>query len=95
MISSWSGAAQETYLQCKKQWDDASQALAQVLQQIGQAVGTAHDELLGRRAGRSGQLVVSTSAPAPSRITRRGSVFLWQHGLASESSVVHSTRRNE
>lgn len=43
MISSWSGAAQENYLQCKKQWDDASQALAQVLQQIGQAVGTAHD----------------------------------------------------
>ncbi len=43
MVQSWSGAAQEAYLQCKKQWDDAAQALAQVLNTIGQAVGTAHD----------------------------------------------------
>ena len=43
MIQSRSGAAQESYLQCKKQWDDAAQALAQVLNTIGQAVGTAHD----------------------------------------------------
>lgn len=43
MINSWSGAAQEAYLQCKKQWDDAAQALAGVLSNIGTAVGQAHD----------------------------------------------------
>jgi len=43
MISSWSGAAQEAYLVCKKQWDDAATALAQVLAGIGTAVGQAHD----------------------------------------------------
>lgn len=43
MINSWSGAAQEAYLQCKKQWDDAAVALAGVLSNIGSAVGQAHD----------------------------------------------------
>lgn len=43
MISSWSGAAQESYLVCKNQWDSAAQALAQVLNNIGTAVGQAHD----------------------------------------------------
>ena len=43
MIASWSGAAQESYLVCKKQWDDASVALSQVLSSIGQAVGQAHE----------------------------------------------------
>ena len=43
MISSWSGAAQEAYLVCKKQWDDASVALAQVLNNIRTAVGQAHE----------------------------------------------------
>jgi 6 kDa early secretory antigenic target len=43
MINSWSGAAQEAYLVCKKQWDDASLALSQVLSSVGQAVGQAHD----------------------------------------------------
>jgi 6 kDa early secretory antigenic target len=42
MISSWSGSAQESYLQCKKQWDDAAVALSQVLNSIGTAVGQAH-----------------------------------------------------
>jgi early secretory antigenic target protein ESAT-6 len=42
MIASWSGAAQESYLACKKQWDDAALALSQVLNSIGQAVGQAH-----------------------------------------------------
>ena len=42
MISTWSGAAQESYLQCKKQWDDAALALSQVLQNIGSAVSQAH-----------------------------------------------------
>ena len=43
MISSWNGAAQEAYLVCKKQWDDAALALAEVLNNIGNAVGQAHD----------------------------------------------------
>ena len=43
MINSWSGAAQESYLACKKQWDDAAESLAGVLGNIGQAVGQAND----------------------------------------------------
>jgi early secretory antigenic target protein ESAT-6 len=43
MISSWSGAAQESYLQCKRQWDEAALGLSQVLNNIGQAVGQAHE----------------------------------------------------
>jgi early secretory antigenic target protein ESAT-6 len=43
MINSWSGAAQESYLACKKQWDDAAVALSQVLNNIGTAVGQAHE----------------------------------------------------
>jgi WXG100 family type VII secretion target len=43
MISSWSGAAQESYLQCKRQWDQAALGLSQVLNNIGQAVGQAHE----------------------------------------------------
>lgn len=42
MISTWSGQAQESYLVCKKQWDEAAMALSQVLNSIGQAVGQAH-----------------------------------------------------
>ncbi len=42
MIASWSGAAQESYLACKRQWDGAATALAQVLDSIGQAVDDAH-----------------------------------------------------
>jgi early secretory antigenic target protein ESAT-6 len=43
MVASWSGAAQESYLQCKKQWEDAATALAQVLSNIGSAVEQAHE----------------------------------------------------
>jgi 6 kDa early secretory antigenic target len=43
MISTWTGSAQESYLACKKQWDDAAMALSQVLSSIGQAVGQAHE----------------------------------------------------
>ena len=43
MISTWSGSAQESYLQNKKQWDDAALALSQVLSTIGTAVGQAHE----------------------------------------------------
>lgn len=43
MIQTWTGQAQEAYLQCKKQWDEAAANLATVLNSIGQAVGSAHD----------------------------------------------------
>jgi WXG100 family type VII secretion target len=43
MISSWTGAAQEAYRQRKQQWDTAAANLSQVLNQIGQAVGQAHE----------------------------------------------------
>ena len=43
MINSWTGAAQESYMQCKKQWDEAAANLASVLNSIGQAVGQAHE----------------------------------------------------
>jgi ESAT-6 family protein len=43
MIQSWTGAAQESYMQCKKQWDEAAANLASVLNSIGQAVGQAHE----------------------------------------------------
>ncbi|WP_375487560.1 WXG100 family type VII secretion target [uncultured Jatrophihabitans sp.] len=42
MIASWSGAAQESYLACKRQWDEAATALSQVLNSIGSAVNDAH-----------------------------------------------------
>lgn len=42
MIASWSGAAQESYLACKKQWDDAALVLSHVLNNIGQVVRQAH-----------------------------------------------------
>jgi len=50
MVNSWSGAAQESYLQCKKQWDDAALALSQVLNNIGQAVGQAHENYTAAEA---------------------------------------------
>lgn len=43
MVASWSGSAQESYLACKKQWDDAAAALALVLNNVAQAVGQAHE----------------------------------------------------
>ncbi|HEY3715195.1 MAG TPA: WXG100 family type VII secretion target [Jatrophihabitantaceae bacterium] len=42
MLQTWSGSAQESYLQCKKQWDESAAALATVLNSIGSAVGDAH-----------------------------------------------------
>jgi 6 kDa early secretory antigenic target len=47
MINSWSGDARDAYMQCKKQWDDASQALAQVLNSVAQAVGQANQNYQG------------------------------------------------
>lgn len=47
MIASWSGAAQASYLACKKQWDDAAAALALVLNNVSTAVGDAHQNYTG------------------------------------------------
>ncbi len=47
MINTWSGDARDSYLQCKKQWDDAAQALSQVLNSVAQAVGQAHQNYTG------------------------------------------------
>jgi len=43
MVDSWSGAAQEAYVACKQQWEEAAQSLAAVLQSVSQAVAAAHD----------------------------------------------------
>jgi len=43
MVHTWSGEARNAYHTQKKQWDDAAQALGQILHQIGQAVHGAHD----------------------------------------------------
>lgn len=43
MIETWSGDAQAAYLVQKKNWDDGAEALAQVLNNIGRAVGDAHE----------------------------------------------------
>ncbi|MDR1998485.1 MAG: WXG100 family type VII secretion target [Frankiaceae bacterium] len=43
MVSSWSGAAQESYTECQQRWDRAAADLSVLLNQIGQAVGTAND----------------------------------------------------
>jgi WXG100 family type VII secretion target len=43
MVDSWSGAAQEAYVVCKQQWEEAAAALAAVLQSISRAVTAAHD----------------------------------------------------
>jgi early secretory antigenic target protein ESAT-6 len=42
MLATWSGSAQEAYVVCKQQWEEASQALSQVLSNIGRAVGDAN-----------------------------------------------------
>lgn len=43
MLASWSGAAQEAYTTSKDQWDTATQDLSQILNTVGQAVATAHE----------------------------------------------------
>jgi len=42
MVSTWTGDAREAYFIQKKKWDDASAAMATILQQMGQAVDQAH-----------------------------------------------------
>jgi 6 kDa early secretory antigenic target len=41
LISSWSGAAQECYVQCQRQWDAACQDMQTLLQRAGTTVGQA------------------------------------------------------
>jgi early secretory antigenic target protein ESAT-6 len=43
MIQTRTTPAQEAYLRCKKQWDEAAADLATVLNSIGQAIGEAQD----------------------------------------------------
>lgn len=42
MVSTWTGDAREAYFVQKKKWDDASAAMAVILQQMGQAVDQAN-----------------------------------------------------
>lgn len=42
MVNSWTGDAQQAYFQQKRKWEEASQAMAGILQQMGQAVEQAH-----------------------------------------------------
>lgn len=41
MLQTWDGQAREAYYQCKQEWDNAAAQMAQTLEQIGTAVGTA------------------------------------------------------
>ena len=43
MIETWTGAAQEQYLVCKRQWDTAAADLATVLNEVSNAVAAAHE----------------------------------------------------
>lgn len=43
MVSSWTGTAQASYAQCKRNWDQAAEQLALLLNNIGSAVGTANE----------------------------------------------------
>jgi WXG100 family type VII secretion target len=42
MVNSWTGDAREAYFQQKRKWEEASAAMATILQQMGQAVEQAH-----------------------------------------------------
>ena len=43
MVASWSGAAQESYVTCKNEWNQGAEALSAVLNNIGVAVNQAHE----------------------------------------------------
>ncbi len=43
MVSTWSGQAAEDYQATQRKWDTSANDLAQVLAQIGTALGAAHD----------------------------------------------------
>lgn len=54
MVSSWNGTAQEAYYQKKTQWEQASNAMAVILQQMGQAVSDAHDNYTSAEKSNTG-----------------------------------------
>jgi len=43
LVNTWTGAAQQAYHEKKQQWDTAAANLAQVLNEIGRAVGQANE----------------------------------------------------
>jgi 6 kDa early secretory antigenic target len=43
LVASWDGAAAEEYRKAQRNWDAAALDLTQVLNQIGVAIGSAHD----------------------------------------------------
>jgi 6 kDa early secretory antigenic target len=43
MVATWDGAAAQEYRTAQRNWDAAANDLAQVLSQIGVAIGSAHD----------------------------------------------------
>jgi 6 kDa early secretory antigenic target len=47
MVNSWTGDAREAYFQQKRKWEEASQAMSGILQQMGQAVEQAHANYSG------------------------------------------------
>jgi len=50
MVSTWTGTAQAAYHEQKTKWDTAAANLSQVLNQIGQAVGHAHENYTAAEA---------------------------------------------
>jgi len=44
MVATWSGAAAENYNAKQRQWDEAAEALNEILAQIGRALGNAGDD---------------------------------------------------
>jgi early secretory antigenic target protein ESAT-6 len=45
-LSQWEGDAPKVYWDCKKKWDAAAADMAGIVQQLGLAVGTAHDNYM-------------------------------------------------
>jgi early secretory antigenic target protein ESAT-6 len=43
MVTSWTGEARDAYFAQKKKWDQASEAMAAVLNQMGQVAGQSGD----------------------------------------------------
>lgn len=54
MVSSWSGDAREAYTAQKRNWEQASASMAEVLQRMGQAVGQARDNYSQTEAANRG-----------------------------------------
>jgi 6 kDa early secretory antigenic target len=46
-LSTWTGAAQQAYYECKAKWDAAIADMATVIQSLGQVVNTANENFQG------------------------------------------------